>query len=177
MAVILTIAAIVSASGMVGILAAWVVSEIPNPTWLLLALMAIVMLAAGLFSAGPATAAVLPIFIELGKGPLAPYGDLLGIAFAASICAGSSMLLHSATAGLTLKGEAIKAGFAGHDKNAIWNGLTYPIFGLITGALQLALSIAWIWSMKNLEFFWVLYFIPVGLISMLVIRISSTLRE
>lgn len=124
MVVILSVAAVVSVLGVVGVIANALVAAIPNSTLLLVALMTFVTIAAGLFSAGPATAAVLPIFITLSEGPLASFGDLTGVAFAASICAGSGMFMHSATAGPTLRGEVVKAGFVDADGRANWGTMS-----------------------------------------------------
>lgn len=163
MAIILTIAALVSATGLVEIAANALVALAPGGALLLIALMALVAIAAGLFSAGPATAAVLPIFVTLSDGPLAAYGDLVGIAFAASICAGSSMLMHSATAGPALRGETAKAGFIDEDGRSIWGFGTYLKFGLVTALAQLGLSIAWILLSANMRGSWLMNLVPIGL--------------
>jgi len=164
MAIILTIAAIVSVTGIVGAVANALVTATPDETLLLVALMTLVAIAAGLFSAGPATAAVLPIFITLSRGPLATYGDLVGIAFAASICAGSSMLMHSATAGPTLRGETVKAGFTNENGHAVWGTWAYLKFGLLTALAQLVLSIAWILLVASMQAPWLINLIPLGLL-------------
>ena len=164
MAIILTIAAIVSVTGIVGAVANALVAATPDETLLLVALMTLVAIAAGLFSAGPATAAVLPIFITLSHGPLASYGDMVGIAFAASICAGSSMLMHSATAGPTLRGETVKAGFSDENGHAVWGAKAYLKFGLLTALAQLVLSIAWILLAANMHASWLINLVPLGLL-------------
>lgn len=164
MAIILTIAAIVSVTGIVGAVANVLVAATPDETLLLVALMTLVAIAAGLFSAGPATAAVLPIFITLSHGPLASYGDLVGIAFAASICAGSSMLMHSATAGPTLRGETVKAGFVDENGHAIWGAGAYLKYGLLTALAQLVLSIAWILLAAGMQAPWLINLVPLGLL-------------
>lgn len=165
MAIILTMAAIVSVTGIVGAVANALVATTPDETLLLVALMTLVAIVAGLFSAGPATAAVLPIFIALSHGPLAAYGDLVGIAFAASICAGSSMLMHSATAGPTLRGETIKAGFTDKTGHAVWGAGAYLKLGLLTALAQLVLSIAWILLAANMQVPWLINLVPIGLLS------------
>ena len=164
MAVILTVAALVSVSGLVEVAANALIAATPGGTLLLVALMVVVAVAAGLFSAGPATAAVLPIFVTLADGPLAAFGDLVGIAFAASICAGSSMMLHSATAGPTLRGEVAKAGFVDDRGRSVWGAVTYLRFGLLTAILQLGLSIAWILIVTNMQAPWLINLVPIGLL-------------
>ena len=163
MMVILTFTAFISATGILSTFLSSIIGDFHDPILLLFTLMIFTTLVAGLFSAGPAAAVVLPVFVELSGAELASYGDLLGIAFAASICAGSSMFLHSATAGPTLKGESIKAGLINNNRSAIFNSLSYLFFGLITGFLQLSLSMAWIWGVINLDNPWLLNIIPIVL--------------
>lgn len=175
MAIVLTVASIVSVTGVVETVANALVAATPDGTLLLIALMSLVAIAAGLFSAGPATAAVLPIFITLSHGPLAAYGDLVGIAFAASICAGSSMLMHSATAGPTLRGETVKAGFADERGRVVWDAGTYLKFGIVTALAQLALTIAWILLVAKMQAPWVINLLPVGLVMVLAGMIAATI--
>ena len=179
MTIILCMAALVSVSGVVQVVANQLVATVPDGTLLLVALMTLVAIAAGLFSAGPATAAVLPIFITLSEGPLAQYGNLIGIAFAASICAGSSMFLHSATAGPTLRGEAVKAGFVGKNGKAHWGALPYLGYGALTAASQLSLSIAWILFAAENQYAWVLNLVPIFLllaVGVMVVRQAKAAR-
>lgn len=176
MGVILAAAALVSVLGVVTVIANALVASVPSGTMLLVALMVLVTIAAGLFSAGPATAAVLPIFISLSEGPLAAFGDLVGVAFAASICAGSSMFMHSATAGPTLRGEAIKAGFVDARGQGCWGATSYLGFGLLTSAAQLGLSIAWVLLAANLQQPWVLNFVPLMLLLGMGLTIARQIR-
>lgn len=183
MSLILLVAAIVSALGFVSYVANILVANVESGLPLLIALMVLVTIASGLFSAGPATAAVLPVFVTLSAGPLAPFGDLVGIAFATSICAGSSMFMHSATAGPTLRGEALKSGLIGPSSHGSWGPLNYLGFGLATGLAQLALSIAWIVLSIELEHPWLLNLIPVilliamGIVAKLKFAPKSSLNE
>jgi|GEM_PF-338010 len=177
MVAILSVAALVSVLGVVGVTANALVATIPNSTLLLVALMTLVTIAAGLFSAGPATAAVLPIFITLSEGPLASFGDLTGVAFAASICAGSGMFMHSATAGPTLRGEVVKAGFVDADDRAIWGAMSYLGFGLATALSQLALSIVWVLMASNLEQAWLLNVVPLTLLAAISVMIWREYRQ
>jgi Na+/H+ antiporter NhaD/arsenite permease-like protein len=164
MAAILLIAALATVSGGVGAAAAALVEAVPGGgLWLLIALMILVAIAAGLFSAGPATAAVLPVFVTLSRGPLAENEDLLGVAFAASICAGSSMFMHSATAGMALRGEAQKAGFNDASGRTTWDWANHVQWGVVTSLSQLALSIGWIVLSATSEHSWLLRLAPLGL--------------
>ena len=174
---ILSVAALVSVLGVVGVIANALVALIPNSTLLLVALMTLVTIAAGLFSAGPATAAVLPIFISLSEGPLSPLGDLIGVAFAASICAGSSMFMHSATAGPTLRGEVVKAGFVDGEGRAVWGAKSYLGFGLLTAMAQLGLSITWVLLAATLEEPWLLNLVPLTLLMVLGVMIWRQYRH
>ena len=177
MMTILAAAALVSVLGVVGFIANALVVAIPDSTMLLIALMVLVTIAAGMFSAGPATAAVLPIFISLSEGPLSSLGDLIGVAFAASICAGSSMFMHSATAGPTLRGEVIKAGFVDDEGRAAWGAMSYFGFGLVTAMAQLGLSITWVLLASTLEQAWLLNLVPLALLIVLGAIIWSQRRQ
>ncbi|SMD01111.1 SLC13 family permease [Primorskyibacter flagellatus] len=177
MMTILAVAALVSVLGVVGFIANALVAAIPDSAMLLIALMILVTIAAGMFSAGPATAAVLPIFISLSEGPLSPLGDLIGVAFAASICAGSSMFMHSATAGPTLRGEVVKAGFVDDEGRAAWGAMSYFGFGLVTAMAQLGLSITWILLASTLEQAWLLNLLPLALLIVLGVMIWSQHRQ
>ena len=177
MMVILTFAAVVSAIGIVAAIANVLVAWIPNDTALLIALMSLVTVAAGLFSAGPATAAVLPIFISLSNGPLSSLGDLIGVAFAASICAGSSMFMHSATAGPALRGEVDKAGFVDNEGHVVWDFRRYLRFGLITAMCQIALSITWVLLAATFEQPWWLNLVPLVLFLILSAMIIRQYRQ
>lgn len=176
MIAILAGAALVSVLGVVGLVANALVAAIPDGAWLLVALMVLVAIAAGMFSAGPATAAVLPIFITLSEGPLSPFGPLVGVAFAAAICAGSSMFMHSATAGPTLRGEVVKAGFTNPEGRPAWGAASYLGFGLATSLAQLALSIAWVLLAVRLENPWLLNAMPVVLLLCLGAMIRRSYR-
>ena len=177
MMVILTFAALVSAIGILEVFANALVAGIPNDTALLIALMSLVTVVAGLFSAGPATAAFLPIFIALSDGPLSSLGDLIGVAFAASICAGSSMFMHSATAGPTLRGEIDKAGFVDNEGHVVWDFRPYLRFGLITAMCQIALSITWVLLAATFEQPWWLNFVPLFLFLILSAMIMRQYRQ
>lgn len=168
MALILTLAALISVSGLVQSIAELLLAVVPSGLFLLLALMVVVTVTAGLFSAGPATAAFLPVFMTLNAGPLASYGDTLGIAFAASICAGSSMFLHSATSGPALRGEANKAGFIDQQGNEVMRDLAYLKYGSLTALMQLALSAAWVVSASHPLSAFLANAMPLGLLLILV---------
>ena len=73
-----------------------------------MAIMVITSVVAGVFSAGPAAAAMMPIIIQVCNGPLSSYSDWIAVAYAAAICAGSSLFMWSATAGFIFQEKSTK---------------------------------------------------------------------
>ena len=120
----LFLAEVVSESGLLRILAEYLQDNISSPKLLVMAIMLITSIIAGIFSAGPAAAAMMPIIVELCNGPLNAQSDWIAVAYAASICAGSSLFMWSATAGFILSGKVNKAGIvdAGEQKIAWGKG-------------------------------------------------------
>lgn len=92
----------VSQTGILNLLANLLQQRIADPKLLVMAIMVITSLVAGIFSAGPAAAAMMPVIVELCHGPLSFQSDWIAVAYAASICAGSSLFMWSATAGFIL---------------------------------------------------------------------------
>lgn len=101
----LFIATVVSQTGVLGLLAAFLQANIHEPKLLVIALMLITSAVAGIFSAGPSTAAMMPVIIELCNGPLREQADWIAVAYAAAICSGSSMFMWFATAGFIFSGK------------------------------------------------------------------------
>lgn len=114
----------------------------PNPLLLLVAIMATTTIASGLVSAGPAAAAMLPLILELSDGPFQDFGVWPATAFAASICAGSSFFLTSATSGPALAGEARKAEV--FRSGQAWGFVSYMGFGVVNCLFQFTIALAWI---------------------------------
>lgn len=73
----------------------------------------------GIFSAGPAAAAMMPVIVNICHGPLAAQSDWIAVAYAAAICAGSSLFMWSATAGFILSGKVNGAGIEDEEKQKI----------------------------------------------------------
>lgn len=118
-----------------------------DPRALTLALMVATSLMCGLVSAGPAAAAMLPVLQALVApgSPLEGRGDLLSIAFAASICAGSSLFLFSATAGLMLAGKIDAADLSSEDGSKVTLGVRgYLPYGVLNYVIQMTVAIAWV---------------------------------
>ncbi|MBT4819323.1 MAG: hypothetical protein HON70_26690, partial [Lentisphaerae bacterium] len=104
-AIMLFVASIIQESGLLERLAGQLQARIHSPVYLLCAVMVMTAICSGLFSAGPAAAAMMPLILSLGapgSGPLADHSDWLAVAFAAAICAGSSLFVWSATAGFPM---------------------------------------------------------------------------
>ncbi|NOQ17094.1 MAG: hypothetical protein GQ581_08535 [Methyloprofundus sp.] len=133
-ALVLFIGSLVSASPLLDNLSRYLVREIADPTYLLLAMSLLVLFASGLFQAGPAAAIVLPMVIELESNQLSMFGTWVYIVYAASICAGSSMFLWSATAGIALQGQASNTGL-------IFNWKKYLLFGISNAMTQYIIAI------------------------------------
>jgi hypothetical protein len=133
-ALVLLIGTLVSSSPLLDNLSMYLVSEIANPGYLLFAMSLLILFASGLFQAGPAAAIVLPMVIELENNQLSAFGPWVYIVYAASICAGSSMFLWSATAGIALQGQANKTGL-------LFNWKKYLFFGLANAMVQYIIAV------------------------------------
>lgn len=117
-----------------------------EPEILLLAVMTLTAVLTGIFSAGPTAAAMLPVIqsITAPGSALAGCQDQVAVAFAASICAGSSLFIWSATAGFVLM-DKFKSGNLLDSEGAplVWGVGQYLKYGLAHFVIQLALGIAW----------------------------------
>ena len=120
----LFLAGIVSNTGILNEIALYLQSNITNPKYLLIVIMIITSLVSGLFGAGPATSAMMPVIINLCSTTFISQSDWVAIAYAASICAGSSLFMWSATAGFILSKEINMASLKDNDN---LNSLTWNI--------------------------------------------------
>lgn len=135
-------AEVVSQTGILGAAASYLQHRIASPKLLVMAIMVITSLVAGIFSAGPAAAAMMPVIAGLCSGPLGAQSDWIAVAYAAAICAGSSLFMWSATAGFILSGKINGAGME-EDGGAIsWGAGRYLRYGLVNYAVQLAIALA-----------------------------------
>ncbi len=117
-----------------------------SPEILLLALMTLTAVLTGIFSAGPTAAAMLPVVqsVTAPGSALAGCHDQVAVAFAASICAGSSLFVWSATAGFVLMDKFKSAGLLGPDgEPLVWGMGQYFKYGLAHFVIQLTLGIIW----------------------------------
>ena len=135
-------AEVVSETGALSAIAAYLQSNIADPKLLVMAIMLITSLVAGIFSAGPAAAAMMPIIIQLCSGPLSAQSDWIAVAYAAAICAGSSLFMWSATAGFILSGKVNAAGITDADgSRTSWGVAEYMKYGLINYAIQISIAL------------------------------------
>lgn len=140
----LFLAAVVSASGYLSTAAQYLQSVIGDQKILLLVLMLMTSVISGLFSAGPAAAAMMPIIVDLCSTSFAAQTHWVAVAYAASICAGSSMFLWSATAGFILSGKIDETQLEenGTGKICRWKIPDYLKFGLVNYAIQMSVAVA-----------------------------------
>lgn len=135
-------AQVISQSGILNLVANYLQSNIENPKLLVMAIMLITSAVAGIFSAGPAAAAMMPIIVQICNGPLSSHADWIAVAYAAAICAGSSMFMWSATAGFILSGKVNGAKLAEEDGNVInWGVGQYFKYGLVNYAVQISVAL------------------------------------
>lgn len=135
-------AEVVSETGILAMLAAYLQANIANPKLLVMAIMLITSLVAGIFSAGPAAAAMMPIIVQLCSGPLSAQADWIAVAYAASICAGSSLFMWSATAGFILSGKVNDANITEEGgKNINWGVGKYMKYGFVNYAIQISIAL------------------------------------
>lgn len=140
----LFMATVVSASGVLVELAEMLQETIPNPKVLLIVIMIITSVVSGLVSAGPASAAMLPVIIDLCNTTFASQSDWIAIAYAASICAGSSLFLWSATAGFILSGKVDVAKLEDKGEHIMWGIKEYFSKGIVNYFVQITIAMVWI---------------------------------
>ena len=136
-------AQVISQTGILSLAAAYLQSNIQDPRLLVIAIMVITSMVAGVFSAGPAAAAMMPVITEICMGPLGAQSDWIAVAYAAAICAGSSLFMWSATAGFILSGKVNSAGIEGESgKKVTWGVGQYLKYGFVNYAIQLSIAVA-----------------------------------
>lgn len=136
-------AQVISRTGILNRVAFYLQANIDNPKLLVMAIMVITSIVAGVFSAGPAAAAMMPVVVEICNGPLGVQSDWIAVAYAAAICAGSSLFMWSATAGFILSGKVNSAGIEGEGRRKIsWGVGQYLKYGFVNYVIQLAIALA-----------------------------------
>lgn len=137
-------AEVISQTGLLRQIAEYLQENVTNPKMLVISIMLITAIASGVFSAGPAAAAMMPIVVNICEGPLKAQANWVAVAYAAAICAGSSLFMWSATAGFILSGKVNEAGIQGTEgeKNSIqWGSRQYWKYGFINFTVQLLIAI------------------------------------
>ena len=136
-------AQVISQTGLLAAVADYLQSRIDNPKLLVMAIMIITSIVSGVVSAGPAAAAMMPVIVEICKGPLAARSDWIAVAYAAAICAGSSLFMWSATAGFILSGKVNAAEIEEESGKKVFWGITqYLKYGVVNYIIQLSIALA-----------------------------------
>lgn len=139
--IFLFIAALVQDSGVLVWLAARLHASIEDPLLLFCAVMVLTAACSGLFSAGPAAAAMMPLIVEMAHGPFSTCSDWLAVGFAAAICAGSSLFIWSATAGLPLAHKVADTDLRDPTGGRLpWGVRQYLPYGIAHFAVQLSVG-------------------------------------
>lgn len=128
----------VSQTGLLHVMAGYLQNNITNPKLLVSVIMVITSLCAGIFSAGPAAAAMMAVVIELCRGSLAHNSDWIAVSYAAAICAGSSLFMWSATAGFILS-EKVSEAHIGN--NMRWSVRHYFRYGIMNYIVQMSIAL------------------------------------
>lgn len=138
----LFISQVVNQTGILSIIAEYFQTNISNPKLLVMVFMVLTSLVSGVFSAGPAAAAMLPVIVDICNGPLAAQSDWVAVAYAAAICSGSSLFMWSASAGFILTGKINSAGIEeSGGKKISWGVSSYLKYGLINYSIQLSIAL------------------------------------
>ena len=138
----LFLAGVISATGILNEIALFLQTNITSPKTLLIVLMLITSLVSGLFGAGPAASAMMPVIVSLCGSTFSAQSDWVAIAYAASICAGSSLFMWSATAGFILS-KRINEEELTDEKNEklSWNIIDYLKYGMQNYVIQILIAV------------------------------------
>ena len=135
-------AQVISQTGLLNSLASFLQENISDPKLLVIVIMVMTSIIAGIFSAGPAAAAMMPIIIQICNGPLKSQSDLIAVAYAAAICAGSSLFMWSATAGFILSSKVNSAEIVENEHDKIsWGVGQYFKHGFINYGIQMLIAL------------------------------------
>ena len=137
----LFLATVISETGFLSKIALVFEESIPNPRLLLIVIMLMTSMISGLVSAGPAATAMMPLIVNLCNTTLASHSGWVAIAYAASICAGSSLFLWSATAGFILSGKINSAEIECNGRKQTWGVKDYLKYGLINYVIQMSIAV------------------------------------
>ncbi len=137
----LFLSAVISKTGILDVIAYYLQINIQNPKLLLIVIMIITSLVSGIFGAGAASSAMLPIIINLCNNFFTSQTDWIAIAYAAAICAGSSLFLWSATAGIILSKRINGTCLTAENKTIKWNIIEYFKYGILNYVIQIVVAI------------------------------------
>ena len=142
----LFLANVIAHTGVLTTLANNLQNHISDPKMLLIAIMLMTSLISGLFGAGPAASAMMPVIIYLCETTFKTQADWIAIAYASAICAGSSLFMWSATAGFILSKNVNEANLIDSKRQKmIWNISNYLKYGLQNYLIQISLSMGLIY--------------------------------
>lgn len=145
-AAFLFLAEVVSQTGILSVMSGYLQANIEDTKILILVIMVITSLIAGIFSAGPAAAAMMPVIIEICSGLPTAQCHWVAVAYAAAICSGSSLFMWSATAGFILSDKVNHAKIRDEENQEItWGIPQYLKYGLQNYVIQLGVAVITIW--------------------------------
>ena len=85
---------------------------------------------------------MMPIIVQLCNGPLSAQADWIAVAYAAAICAGSSLFMWSATAGFILSGKINGANIIEEEGKVVnWGVSQYLKYGIINYGIQISIAL------------------------------------
>lgn len=143
----LALATLAQVSGLLNIITNLILILKNHPPFLLITMMLGTGILTGIFSAGPTAAAMMPIVMQVANTIFLGKEDWIAIAFAVSVCAGSSLFLNSASAGPIFSEKVKEARLNDAEGNIInWGWLNYLPYGLLHFILQISVAIIWVFS-------------------------------
>ena len=138
----LFLAGVISSTGVLSNIVLFFQQNIENAKLLIIVIMILTSIISGIFGAGAAASAMMPIVITLCTNTLPSSSDWIAVAFAASICAGSSLFLWSATAGFILSKKIDEANIKSFDNNKlVWSVKDYLKYGFQNYFIQISVTI------------------------------------
>lgn len=142
----LFLANVIAHTGILATLANSLQTHISDSKMLLIAIMLMTSLISGLFGAGPAASAMMPVIIYLCETTFKTQASWIAIAYASAICAGSSLFMWSATAGFILSKNVNEANLIDSKRQKMtWNISNYLKYGVQNYLIQISLSIGLIY--------------------------------
>lgn len=138
----LFLAGVVSSTGILNHFVNYLQINITDPKLLLVLIMIITSIVSGIFGAGPASSAMMPVVTSLCATTFLNQSDWVAIAYASSICAGSSLFMWSATAGFILSKKIDESELMDKNNNKLtWNVVDYFKYGIQNYLIQIFIAI------------------------------------